>query len=113
MPIVIEPEAPPLNIQPDGSIRVGGTRVGLEDVVESHLHGLSAERIVAEYPSLELADVHAVISWYLRRREEVDQYVASQNDSAERLRVMAEKSCGRGSDLKRRLEERREPESGQ
>ncbi|MEO0869309.1 MAG: DUF433 domain-containing protein, partial [Cyanobacteria bacterium J06642_11] len=37
--------------------------------------GATAEEIVEQYPSLQLADVYSVISYYLRRKTEVDAYL--------------------------------------
>jgi uncharacterized protein (DUF433 family) len=74
--IAIEPT--PLRTDPDGVVRVGGTRVTLDSVAYSFQEGSTAEQILEQYPSLRLADVYAVIGYYLRHREEVEAYVAEQ-----------------------------------
>lgn len=81
----IAAEAPPLR-EADGAIRVGQTRVSLETVVGSFQDGASPEEIVLRYPSLDLVDVYAVITHYLRNREEVDRYVEQRRDEAKALR---------------------------
>ncbi len=48
-------------------MRVAGTRVTLETVVAAFCHGATAEQIAHDYP-LELADIYAVITFYLRQR---------------------------------------------
>ena len=52
----------PLQTDADGVIRVGGTRVTLETVVEAFQQGATAEEIVQQYPSLALAEVYAVLA---------------------------------------------------
>ena len=48
----------------DGVIRVGKTRVTLDTVVDAYRDGATVEGIVQQYPSLEPADVHAVIGYW-------------------------------------------------
>jgi uncharacterized protein (DUF433 family) len=67
---------PPKRYAEDGLvIRVGNTRVPLDTVIGEYNDGASAEEIVLSYDSLSLADVHAVISYYLRHREQVEEYM--------------------------------------
>jgi uncharacterized protein (DUF433 family) len=73
----------PLRVWDDGTIRVGDTRVLLEIVVRAYLDGWSAEEIVAQYDSLELPDVYAVLAYYLRHRSEVDEYVRQAEQETE------------------------------
>lgn len=56
-------------------IRVGGTCVPLETVVSSFEQGATAEQIVYQFPALKLADVYAVISYYLNHRKEMELYI--------------------------------------
>jgi hypothetical protein len=67
-------------------VRVGGTRVTLDTVVSAFQEGLTAEEIVQQYPSLALADVYAVISYFLRRRSEVEIYLTNQRRQAGEIR---------------------------
>ena len=73
-----------------GVIRIGGTRVTLDTVISAFQEGLTAEEIVQQYPSLALADVYAVIGYYLRRRSEIEAYLASQKRQAEEARRLDE-----------------------
>jgi hypothetical protein len=50
------------------------------------LEGATAEEIVQQYPVLALADVYAVIGYYLRHRPEVEAYLAQRREAAERVR---------------------------
>lgn len=79
-------EPPPLQRDPMGAIRVGGTRVTLDTVVGAWDDGADAEEIAARYDALALADVHAVLSYYLRHREEVQAYLDRRREKAEEVR---------------------------
>ena len=74
MGLTLEPRPLPLQVDGD-SLRVGSTRVLLETVVISYKLGASADEIVYQYPTLELADVHSVISYYLNNQAQVEEYV--------------------------------------
>lgn len=56
-------------------IRIKGTRIGIEIVIEDFLDGASPEEIVIRYPSLSFEQVYATITYYLANREEVDAYI--------------------------------------
>jgi uncharacterized protein (DUF433 family) len=86
MSLAIAPESLPLIEHSDGVIRVGGTRVTLETVVEAFNEGATAEEIAAQYPALRLGDIYATITYYLRHRDEVDDYVQRQELRAETVR---------------------------
>lgn len=66
-------------------IRIKGTRVGIETVLEDYLNASSPEEIAIRYPTLTLEQVYATITYYLHNQHEVDQYL-------ERWRKYAEKS---------------------
>ena len=75
------PAAPipvPLTLGAGGTVLVSGTRVTLAAVVELFDGGSSPEDIVQSYSSPGLADVYAVVTYYLRNRAEVDGYLAGQ-----------------------------------
>lgn len=75
----------PLQTDQDGRIRIGGTRVLLELVIHAFRQGESAEGIVESYSSLKLADVYAVLAYYLTHRAEVDAYVRESDEEADRI----------------------------
>ena len=56
-------------------IRIKGTRVGIETVLDDYLNGASPEEIAARYRTLTLEQVYATITYYLRHQEEVDEYL--------------------------------------
>lgn len=84
--LVVEAQTPPIKMDENGTVRVGGTRVTLETVVHSFEQGHSAEEIVSQFPVLKLADVYAVISYYLNNRAEVEQYLQKQEEEAAEIR---------------------------
>ena len=85
MSLMIEPQPVPLSRDADDVIRVGGTRITLDIVVEAFTEGATAEEIVHQYPSLQLADVYAVISYYLRQRVEIEEYLRTRRELAARV----------------------------
>jgi uncharacterized protein (DUF433 family) len=79
-------ERVPIQTDGDGVIRVGGTRVTLDTVVAAFDAGATAEEIVQQYPSLDLADVYSVIAYYLRHRSDVQMYVTERQRQAAQVR---------------------------
>ena len=75
MSLAVETEPLALTTDAGGAVRVGGTRVTLDTVVEAFSEGLAAEEIAQQYPVLKLADVYAVVGYYLRHREYVQEYL--------------------------------------
>ena len=88
MTLAIEAEPAPLNMNPDGVVRVGGTRVTLDTVVAVFKQGATAEEIVHRYPSLRLGDVYASIAFYLNHQKEVESYLIKRQDQAQEIRQM-------------------------
>jgi uncharacterized protein (DUF433 family) len=86
MTLAIEAELAPLKSNEDGVVLVGKTRVTLDTVVTAFLEGATAEEIVEQYPSLQLADVYSVIGYYLRRKTEVDAYLKIRQERAAQVR---------------------------
>ncbi len=86
MSFTIKKEHVPLKQDTDGVLRVGGTRVTLDTVIAAFQEGATAEEIVQRYPTLKLADVYSVLSYYLRQQEEIDVYLRHRQHEAQRLR---------------------------
>ncbi len=86
MSVSIAAEPLPLSTGDDGVIRVAGTRVTLDSVVTAFQQGATPEEIVQQYDSLNLADVYAVIGYYLRRRSEVEAYLRQGLAEADAVR---------------------------
>jgi uncharacterized protein (DUF433 family) len=87
MVLAIKTEPLPLRQEPDGTVRVGQTRVLLDVVIGAFRDGASAEQIAEQYPTLDLADVYATIAYYLNNQADVDSYLAAREQYADRLRA--------------------------
>lgn len=90
MTLAVLSEPVPLTTDADGVMRVGNTRVTLDTVVSAFQDGATAEEIVQQYPSLQLADVYAVIGYYLRRQHEVEAYLQQRQYFASAVRKQNE-----------------------
>ncbi|HUG68112.1 MAG TPA: DUF433 domain-containing protein [Pirellulaceae bacterium] len=106
MTLFISDQPVPLRTDEAGVIRVGDSRVSLDSVVYDYKNGATAEQIADDFPTLDLADIHAVIAWYLRHRQEVDQYLAEQQRQAAEVRKRIESVVASG-DMRARLLARR------
>jgi len=85
MTIPVSAQTVPLRTDDGGVIRVGNTRVSLDSVVHTYQQGATAEQISEDFPVLDLADIHMVISYYLRHAEDVNEYLAAQRQEAAEL----------------------------
>jgi uncharacterized protein (DUF433 family) len=83
-------EAVPLQMDADGVVRVGNTRITFDTIVIAFMEGATAEEIVQQYPSVSLADVYYTIGYYLRRQPEVEAYLNRRRRQAERVRQQNE-----------------------
>ncbi len=90
MSLSLTSELPPLTTGADDVVRVGGTRVTLDTVVEALREGLTPEEIQQQYPSLELAHVYSVITYYLHHRPEVEEYLGVREWRRDEVRREAE-----------------------
>ena len=79
-------ERVPIHMDAHGVVRVAGTRVTLETVVDAFAAGATAEEIAQQYPTVPLVDVYSVIAYYLRHRAEVEAYLKERSVLAERVR---------------------------
>ena len=80
----------PLRIHQGGTVRVGDSRISLDLVVSQYENGMSPEDMVRAYDTLNLADVHNVVAYYLRHRDEVRAYLKHREEEAEALRLKIE-----------------------
>ncbi len=96
----------PLTTGADGVIRVAETRVTLDTVVAAFDEGATAEEIAQQYPTLALADIYAVLGYYLRQRESVEAYLGKRQKASAVVREENEKRFPPG-DVRARLLSRR------
>jgi uncharacterized protein (DUF433 family) len=86
MSLVVTAQPIPLTTDADGVVRVGGTRVTLDTVIVAFREGATPETIAQQYPSVALADVYAVLGYYLRHIPEVHAYLQQREEAAARVR---------------------------
>jgi uncharacterized protein (DUF433 family) len=75
MSTAFSPEPVPLLKDAAGVLRVAGSRVTVDVLVSAFDAGQTAEEIVQQYPSLDLAVVYAVLAYILKHRAEIDAYL--------------------------------------
>ncbi len=103
MEIILQTEAPPLRRDASGALRVGHSRVLLELVIRAFQDGATPEAIAQRYPTATLADIYAVIAYYLRHREDIEAYLAEREQRAQEVRQRIESQQGDLADLRGRL----------
>lgn len=80
----------PLTQLDDGTLIVTGAGIALEIIVARHNAGDTPLEIQEGFPALELADIYAVIAYYLSHRAEVDAYVNRQKRRTQAARARFE-----------------------
>ena len=101
--VAVEPV--PIVTDAEGVMRVAGTRVPLDTVVAASEKGETPEQIAQDYSSLEIADIYAVIAYYLRHRQKVEVYLEQRREKARSVREEFKKRFPPDG-LKERLESR-------
>jgi uncharacterized protein (DUF433 family) len=90
MSLPLRAEPIPIQLDRDGVAHIANTRVTLDTVVIAFRQGATAEEIAQQYPTLSLADVYAVITYYLREQPDVDAYIAARQEAAASVRRLNE-----------------------
>lgn len=85
MALNVRAVALPLHADEDGVMRIGGTRVTLDTLVNAFDEGSTPEEISSRFPALKLADVYAVIAYYLNHGEAVRRYLEQQKKATGEL----------------------------
>ena len=103
----IQAVAVPLFDDGHGGLRVDGTRVLLERIVHAFDDGATPEGIVQSYDTLQLDDVYAVLTWYLRNKAAVEEYLRTRAEAAETIQKTIEAKQPDRAGLRARLSTRR------
>ena len=103
MEIILQTEAPPLRRDASGALRVGRSRILLELVIRAFQDGATPEVIAQRYPSATLADIYAVIAYYLRHLADIEAYLTEREQRAQEVRQRIESHQGDLTDLRVRL----------
>jgi len=93
----------PLHADSDGTIRVAGTHMILDTLLECYKSGETPEQMAHDFRSLTIADIYAVIAYYHQHRDELDHYLAERQKQAEEIRKQIESTQGLQTGLKEEL----------
>jgi uncharacterized protein (DUF433 family) len=63
------------NAKPVEHIRIRGTRISLDHIVELYKKGMKPEEIAQRFHTIELVQVYAAITYYLQNKEAVEAYI--------------------------------------
>ena len=83
-------ESIPVVMDHDGVMRILHSRVTLDTLVSAFQGGATAEEIAQQYPTVSLADIYSIIGYYIRRRPEIDAYLARRQQAAQQVRQQNE-----------------------
>ena len=103
--VTIEPLPVPLLEDEHSVLRVANSRVAVDLLIYAYQRGATAEDIAADFPTLKLADIHAVLNFYLSHRAEMDAYLKKQEVHSNELQRKVE-TLQPIEELRRRLLER-------
>ncbi len=92
-PLVAQPAVSPLRFDPDGSIRIGSSRVLLPVLINAYRDfGWSAEMLAQQYPTVTLAEIYGVLAYYLEYQADIDSHVDAWNLAGEETRSSGDSS---------------------
>src|SRR6267142_935683 len=96
----------PVWMDEHSDIYAGRSHVLLDTIIEEFKAGTSPEDIASGYDTLQPADVHEVISYYLRYCDVVDAYLKRREVEAEELRQKIEVGQPSKAELRAQIKER-------
>ena len=72
------------NTEPVEHIRLKGTRIDIDFIIMKHKHYMTPEQIAVSFSyQLDLAQVYAVIAYYLANKEKMELYLQRREQIAE------------------------------
>ena len=80
----------PLQKASDGAWRISGTRIPVDTIIKAYLNGENAEEIAESFDTVRLADIYAILSYYLERPSEMTAYLQRRDDEAAQIRQRIE-----------------------
>lgn len=66
---------------------LAGTGMSVRAVAVRHMEGESAEKILEQFPHLDLARIYAALAYYYANKAEIDADLAAEEEFARRLRA--------------------------
>jgi uncharacterized protein (DUF433 family) len=100
-------QAAPLNQDSEGTVRITGSRITFDTFIAAFKRGNTAEQIRDSFPSLSLAQIYGVISWYLDHQADAEEYLKQRENEAETVRQEVENETD-SSGFRERMQQRRE-----
>jgi len=73
-------------------IRLKGHRVGIETILFDYLDGLTAEEIALRYPTLSMEKIYATLTYYWRKKSEIDAYLKAAEEHERHMREEQERN---------------------
>ncbi len=70
-------------------VRVCGSRISLDNIIARYRRGYTPQMIADSYPSVELADIFLLISYYLRNKDSVHAYLGEREERAHEISARA------------------------
>lgn len=86
MNLSLQTKPVPLTHDERRRMHIGDTRVSLDTEIFAFKQGATPEEIVADYSTLELSDVYAVITYYLQNLAEVEDYLLQRQMERDEVR---------------------------
>lgn len=68
-----------------GRACIDGTRIRVADIACLQREGCAPERMLEVYPSLNLAQVHAALSYYYENPQEIDSALQEDREVAQKI----------------------------
>ena len=106
-------DEPVIEAWEDGSVRIAGTRLLLDLVIEPYKAGHRPEEIAEWFGPRPLAPLYGAIAYYHAHTEQVEAYLARRHVQAERNQADYERRFPEHADLGARLKARLEDERAQ
>lgn len=87
---MIQPDPVPLAMDGAGRLMVVGTRVPVDTLISAFKRGESPEAIHESFDTVALADVYAVLAYYLRHRADIEQYLSERERQGTEIQARME-----------------------
>lgn len=100
--VPLQTDTVPLRVDESGIVRVGESRVSLDELLDEYERGLSPEEMVQAHEALDLHDVYAVLAYYLRHTDEVHEFLNRRREEAQNPQLRFETGSPESNDSKPR-----------
>ncbi len=87
---MIQPDPVPLAMDGAGRLMVVRTRVPVDTLISAFKRGESPEAIHESFDTVALADVYAVLAYYLRHRADIEQYLSERERQGTEIQARRE-----------------------